>query len=99
MLQDPWAGLMQQHLQQAEQQEAPPPDASAPAGPGNAGPGHSLADVFAAAELVSSAAPTPVDAYRVAACKTQLISPDCRLDCCYCICGMAESESLAEMAG
>ena len=57
MLQDPWAGLMQQHLQQAELQEAPLPDPSAPAGPGNAGPGHSLADVFAAAELVSSAGP------------------------------------------
>lgn len=57
MLQDPWAGLMQQHLQQAELQEAAPPDAVAPAGPSNAGPRHSLADVFAAAELVSSAGP------------------------------------------
>ncbi len=52
MLQDPWAKLMQQHLQHMAESEPVPADALEHHGSDNGQPGQSLADVFAAAELV-----------------------------------------------
>jgi hypothetical protein len=52
MLQDPWAKLMQQHLQHMAESEPVPADALEHNASVNSQPGQSLADVFAAAELV-----------------------------------------------
>jgi len=52
MLQDPWAKLMQQHLHHMAESEPVPADALEHNASVSGQPGQSLADVFAAAELV-----------------------------------------------
>ncbi len=59
MLQDPWAKLMQQHLHHMAESEPVPADALEHNGSVNGQPGQSLADVFAAAELVRFCIDTP----------------------------------------
>ena len=62
MLQDPWTKLMQQHLNHMAESEAMPADALEHNGSVNGQPGQSLADVFAAAEMVRfcTNAPAPL---------------------------------------
>ena len=53
MLQDPWAGLMQQYMQQAAGQQSVPPDDDSD-GSAHAAAGHSMSEVFDAAAEVKA---------------------------------------------
>ena len=84
MLQDPWAKLMQQHLHHMADSEPVPANAPEHNSSLNGQPGQSLADVFAAAEMVRFCIDAPASrCHAVAACKLHWPLLNVLLDECH----------------